>query len=126
MDRTWTQRLNFLQRGSDEMSNKNYQTGIVCCTKCGAYIGNYLTGDYYKLIRTKYCPTCKVEVRREQKRDAERNRRVYLRKTKSLEAEKMQLLQTENAALRVALFGTDSTAKAKKLQEIFRQLANME
>lgn len=28
------------------------------CVICGAYLGNYLTGDYYKLIRQTHCESC--------------------------------------------------------------------
>ena len=28
------------------------------CVICGEYLGNYLTGDYYKLIRQTHCTAC--------------------------------------------------------------------
>lgn len=28
------------------------------CVICGAYLGNYMTGNYYKLIRQTHCEGC--------------------------------------------------------------------
>ena len=28
------------------------------CVICGQYLGNYLTGDYFKLIRQTHCKDC--------------------------------------------------------------------
>lgn len=28
------------------------------CVICGEYLGNYLTGNYYKLIRQTHCAAC--------------------------------------------------------------------
>lgn len=99
-------------------------TGIVTCRRCGAVLGNYLSGDYYKLIRLSYCPDCKVAVRREQKRFWAADRRHSERELNKNIKEQNELLKQENAALRVALFGTDSTKKAMKMQELLQQLAN--
>ncbi|MBQ4261077.1 MAG: hypothetical protein II709_04285, partial [Ruminococcus sp.] len=41
--------------GGESITN----TGIVTCGRCGAVLGNYMTGDYFKLIRIKYCDNCK-------------------------------------------------------------------
>lgn len=77
------------------------------CVVCGAWIGNYITGEspegqasYYSLIRRKYCPTCRTWKRtldfrfycaeyhkRKKKRDKERE-------------QKLVLLADENKALR--------------------------
>ena len=46
----------------------NFETGEVKCQRCGEYLGNYLTDDYYRLITTKYCPVCREIVNRENKR----------------------------------------------------------
>ena len=93
---------------------RDANTGIVTCRRCGAVLGNYLSGDYYKLIRLSYCPDCKVAVRREQKRFWAADRRHSERELNKSIKEQNELLKQENAALRNALFGTDSTHKAKK------------
>ena len=46
---------------------RDSDTGNVTCQMCGAYLGNYLTGDYYSLIRLKFCPACKALADRQRK-----------------------------------------------------------
>lgn len=105
---------------------RDANTGIVTCRRCGAVLGNYLTGDYYKLIRLSYCSDCKVAVRREQKRFWAADRRHSERELNKNIKTQNELLKQENTALRIALFGTDSTKKAMKVQELLRQLSKIE
>ena len=46
----------------------DFESGKVTCQRCGQYLGNYLTDDYFRLITTKYCPVCREIVNRENKR----------------------------------------------------------
>lgn len=47
-------------------------TGDVFCDVCGDKIGNYLTGNFYQLIRKKYCDNCKDVIYAGQHREAVR------------------------------------------------------
>lgn len=87
------------------MERINYDTGIVRCLKCGQVLGNYQTGDFFKLIRTKYCPSCKHEVTKSQQRIYQRKRRKIQKEYKSLLEERNKLLIAENKALRSRIFG---------------------
>ena len=57
----------------------NTVTGEVRCDICGTELGNYLENDFYKLIRTKYCPQCFALVRKEQLNAAQRARRKRIK-----------------------------------------------
>ena len=62
------------------------ETGNVYCDYCGDKIGNYLTEDFFRLIRQKYCKECKAKIYAGQHREAERARRrrqKYLKKEQS-------------------------------------------
>ena len=88
-------------------------TGIVTCRRCGAVLGYYLSGDYYKLIRLSYCPDCKVAVRREQKRFWAADRRHSERELNKSVKEQNRLLKAENEMLRERLFGTEGFDKER-------------
>lgn len=45
-------------------------SGDVYCDVCGHKIGNYLEGDYFKLIATKYCPVHAGLMKAQTRRDA--------------------------------------------------------
>ena len=62
------------------------ETGNVYCDYCGDEIGNYLTDDFFRLIRQKYCKDCKAKIYAGQHREAERARRrrqKYMKKEQS-------------------------------------------
>lgn len=86
---------------------RDANTGIVTCRRCGAVLGNYLTGDYYKLIRLMYCPDCKVSVLREQKRFWAADKRKADRELNKSVKEQNRLLKAENEMLRKRLFGME-------------------
>lgn len=77
--------------------------GDVKCKICGRYLGNYLNDDYYKLIRMKYCPDCRAEVRREYKRVWEHDKRHHERLVRQAEKDQLLLLWKENEILRERL-----------------------
>ncbi len=95
----------------------NEHTGEVTCEVCGKTLGNYLNEDFYKLITTKYCPSCRELIRKNQLREyqrAWRRRRKQERKeqaqtisefTKMTAAliEKTKLIEEENAKLKAEL-----------------------
>lgn len=70
------------------------------CVRCGEYLGNYLTGNYYSLIRRKYCEGCKPVVECDQTAERMRTLRRRNREKRSLEQERLRLLETENQLLR--------------------------
>ena len=91
----------------------NTVTGEVRCEVCGKLLGNYLAEDFFRLIRTKYCPECFTLIRKEQLNAAQRARRRRLKNlTKKQDTviqemeqmnlllrEQIKLLQDENARL---------------------------
>lgn len=72
----------------------------VYCNKCGKLLGDYMEGDYFKLISMKYCPCCREEVTRERKRKWQRNRREIKKKELEQKNTALDLLRRENALLR--------------------------
>lgn len=86
----------------------NRETGEVTCDYCGEPLGNYLTGDFYKLIRLKYCPTCKQKKKNRQdwrtaQKDCRNRRRKKLKEQKITIEELMKivvLLKEQNKLLR--------------------------
>ena len=70
------------------------------CTVCGAFIGNYLDGDYYRLIRAKYCDKCKEFIRQSQKTTWQHNDRVSCRQQVRELQEQLDELRKENEMLR--------------------------
>jgi len=72
------------------MSSKRY------CERCGEYLGDYMTDDFFKYLPMKYCPVCKTEIVREQKRKCERERRKKKRLERQAEKTRLELLQEEN------------------------------
>lgn len=75
------------------------ETGNVYCDYCGDKIGNYLTDDYFRLIRQKYCKDCKAKIYAGQHREAERARRRRQRYMKKEQGKQIQELTRMTAAL---------------------------
>ena len=76
------------------------ETGNVTCDFCGAYLGNYLTGDYYRLIKMRFCPACKVQADRQRKAFWAKEKRRADRREKAEMKSQLERLQAENDALR--------------------------
>lgn len=77
------------------------ETGDVVCSRCGAWIGNINgDGNFFALIRTKYCPDCREPAKRETNRLAQRAKRLRDRRQKQLIKTKCELLEEENELLR--------------------------
>lgn len=77
------------------------ETGDVICSRCGAWIGNINgDGNYFALIRTKYCPACRAPAKRETDRLAQKAKRARDRREKQLMKSKCDLLEEENELLR--------------------------
>lgn len=73
------------------------------CQLCGAYLGNYMTGDYYGLLHRKYCDSCSVW---KSKRDIAFNSREYRKRQRAVKKAKEKMLQDlieENKKLRKML-----------------------
>lgn len=77
------------------------QSGNVYCDWCHALLGNINgEGNYFALIRTKYCPKCKTFARSESNRAAQRAYRKRKRLEKQQLEIKLDLLEEENRLLR--------------------------
>lgn len=84
-------------------NNINYETGEVVCCKCKKYLGNYKTGNFYSLIRKKYCKDCAKAVKREQDRIIQKDRRKGIRQIKSEVRQALSELQNYTQKLEVCL-----------------------
>ena len=106
----------------------NYKNGVVTCDKCSKIIGNYFTcldangneKSYYSLIKTKYCPDCKKEVVREQKRKHTREYKKNERYRKAVLQEQLRLAKAENKILRIKLFGTENAEQHRALVDLLK------
>ncbi|MBP5431570.1 bZIP transcription factor [Ruminococcus sp.] len=77
------------------------QSGNVYCDWCHALLGNINgEGNYFALIRTKYCPECRRFARSDSNRAAQRAYRKRKRLEKQQLIIKSELLQEENRLLR--------------------------
>lgn len=77
------------------------KSGNVICDRCGSFIGNINgDGNFFALIRTKYCPACKEPVRRDQSRLAQKAKRQRDKQARKLTDERLKLLAEENNLLR--------------------------
>ncbi len=84
--------------------------GDKCCVWCGAWLGNYITGEtptgtasYYSIIRRKYCPDCYPYHRTQEVRF---NMHEYRKRKKELDKKREQaftVLKAENKALKQML-----------------------
>lgn len=70
------------------------------CQKCGKYLGNYMTGEFYSLIRKKYCDECKIDAYSDFHTLRQRKNRADKSEIIKLQREQIELLKAENAALR--------------------------
>ena len=73
---------------------------VIKCQICGAVLGDYMTGDYFRLIRMKYCPECKIMIDRQRKREYERKRRKEKKEEQTEKETQLDLLKRENKLLR--------------------------
>lgn len=79
----------------------NPSTGNVTCSRCGALIGNIDGGkNYFALIATKWCPTCKEPARKESLRMAQKAWRKRKKENQKLTKKRDELLKEENEKLR--------------------------
>jgi len=77
------------------------ETGKVTCSRCGTEIGNINgDGNFFALIRQKWCPNCKSIARRESLRLAQKAFRERKKRQRKLEKTKLELLEEENKILR--------------------------
>lgn len=95
---------------------RDTNTGIVTCARCGAVLGNYMTGDYFKLIRMKYCPDCNVQVRKEYQRFWHSQQRQANRELNKEMREQIRLLKEENERLRSECFGADTQMSSQRFK----------
>lgn len=104
---------------------RDSNTGIVTCRRCGAVLGNYLTGDYFKLIRIKYCDNCKGTVRREYKRFWNSQHRQANKELNKEMREQIRLLKEENERLRAERFGTDTQMNNQKFKGLVAEIKSL-
>lgn len=71
------------------------------CEKCGKIIGDAYDTDFFAYIRMKYCPECKVIVRREQNAQRMKDLRRKNRELNKAKGEQLELLRKENELLRL-------------------------
>ena len=73
------------------------------CARCGAFIADEYSCDWYRFIRLKYCTTCaaalQAEAKREFKRKTRRDTKAKLKDARDMIAR----LEAENEALREKL-----------------------
>lgn len=68
--------------------------------RCGTYLGNYMTGNFYSLIRKKYCDVCKPIVVNEQKRFSKKSLHKSRKPLCDALLERAILVEAENKLLR--------------------------
>lgn len=76
------------------------------CARCGAWIADEISSDWYSYIRIKYCPTCRKAVRQEDTRQRIRQLRKEARENRKRKDEMLERLKAENEALRERLQST--------------------
>ena len=90
------------------------RTGEIVCDVCGDPIGNINgNGNFFALIRTKYCDNCRTRARRDQVRQAVRDFRDRNQKERKLKDERLKLLEEEIELLR------ERVIELKNNQEVF-------
>ena len=104
---------------------RDSNTGIVTCERCEAVLGKYLTGDYFKLIRIKYCDNCKGTVRREYKRFWNSQHRQANKELNKEMREQIRLLKEENERLRAERFGTDTQMNNQKFKGLVAEMKSL-
>lgn len=88
------------------------------CQRCGKYLGNYNTGNYYSLIRKKYCDICRRAVKNEQNLYSKKQNRKPRKKLLNELQEQITLIREENELLRKK--NKLLTAEIKKLKGEFK------
>lgn len=78
----------------------DYEYANKFCKRCNRYLGNYMTGDYYKLIRLKYCDDCRPVVQSEQKRFSKKNLHKARKPLCAALLERAMITEEENKLLR--------------------------
>lgn len=77
------------------------KTGTILCDWCGAVLGNINgDGNFFALIRTKYCTQCRRFASAENHRAAQRAYRQRKKLEKKLCMERLDLMAQENELLR--------------------------
>lgn len=77
------------------------ESGEVFCDRCGSLIGNINgDGNFYALIRAKYCSVCRESANKESHRLAQQAFRRRKKLEKKAVETKIELLTQENELLR--------------------------
>ena len=74
------------------------------CQRCGAYIGNYMTGDYFALLNRKYCDDCRLSAEQESTRLRVTKLRETNRQRNKDDRNRLRVLESENEQLRRITF----------------------
>ena len=70
------------------------------CQRCGEYLGNYMTDNFYALIRMKYCSQCRPTAELDFTAARMRKYRRTKREVRKAQNEQLELLKKENELLR--------------------------
>lgn len=75
--------------------------GDVECKICKKYLGNYVNGNgnYFRLIRLKYCDKCKPMILNQQKRMSAHSRRHGYKQVNAELMKQLELFQKQNELL---------------------------
>lgn len=89
---------------------------------CGKYIGNYQNGDgnFYSLIRIKYCKACKPIMKNIQSKFSKSNNHKARKLLLNEYIEQVGILQQENKALREMVLDIKN-ASGKALKQLIRE-----
>ena len=91
------------------------------CVRCGDYIGNYLTGDYYALLHRKYCDGCRDAAEQESTRLRVERFRLRNRQKNEEARRRLNSFEAENTGLRrrvIELRAVDAAANLTPEQAI--------
>lgn len=77
-------------------------SGDKYCKVCGKYLGNYMTGsgNYFRLIRLKYCDKCRQKVVNYQKNRSYHERKITYKQQNAELLHQTILLTEQNRLLR--------------------------
>lgn len=85
------------------------------CKVCGKFLGNFNTGDYYKLIRQKYCDDCRPTIVNNQKRFSKSNNHKMRKLLVEELQEQVWNLKEENKLLREMVKDLQSETQRRKM-----------